>query len=168
MLTKETTIIIDKLKEKFGETKITANLIDTIIKECMELVEKLRYSGPEKKQHVITIVRTLVVDLVKDPDEEKFLLQMIDNKIIENMIDLIVLASKGELNINKKNVGSCIKTTALIIVDTIIFLINKCSNKTSQATSTSATSTSATSTLTSTNIQEMNKLTETKNTIIKT
>ena len=64
-----TLIIITKLKAKFGEKKITIETVDLIIKECIELVEKLKYSGPGKKEHVVAIVKAVIIDLVEDPDE---------------------------------------------------------------------------------------------------
>lgn len=129
-------IIIHKLKEKFGETKINTETIIIILKECMELVEKFKYSGSDKKEHVISIVKTLILELVDDPIQKKILLDIIEQQILDNMIDLVIMASKGELNLNnikiKKKVESCTKTTIIIIIDGIINLLNKCLSRTQQ------------------------------------
>ena len=144
-----TLIIITRLKEKFGEKKITLETIDLIIKECIELVEKLKYSGPGKKEHVVAIVKAVIIDLVEDPDEERLLLEIIDKKLLEKIIDLIILASKGKLDINNKKsqekIISFIKTTLLLLIDLIIQLVNKCKKKstTSEISITSGTSKNA-------------------------
>jgi len=126
-------IIITKLKEKFTEKKITLDTIDLIIKESIELVEKLKYSGAGKKEYVVAIVKAVIIDLVEDPDEEKLLLEIIDKKLLEKIIDLIILASKGKLDINNKKsqerIISFIKTTLLLLIDLIIQLVNKCKKK---------------------------------------
>ena len=133
IILEHSTIIIYKIKEKFGEKKITIETIDVIVKESIELVEKFRYSGADKREHVIAIVRAVIIDLVDDPEEERILLEIIDKKILEKIVDLIILASKGELDINnkttQKNCGSYIKTTFIILVDAILHVINKCTRK---------------------------------------
>ena len=49
----------------------------------------------------------IVKDAPISDDKEKFLLDMIENGVLGNTIDLIIDASKGNLNINK--VGKCAK-----------------------------------------------------------
>ena len=90
------------LKTKWGETKISAATIHLVLKECMELVENFDCSGAEKKEHVITIVKELVKDLVENDTEESIILELIEKKVLENTMNLIILASKGKLNINNK------------------------------------------------------------------
>jgi len=142
-------ILIGKLKENFGDKKITLETIDLIIKECIELVEKLKYSGAGKKEHVVAIVKAVIIDLVEDPDEERLLLEIIDKKILEKIIDLIISASKGKIDINNKKtqekIVTLVKKMLLFLVDLIIQLINKCKKKsrTSEISTTSATSKNA-------------------------
>ena len=144
-----TSIIIGKLKQQFGEKKITLDMIDLIIKECIELVEKLKYSGAGKKEYVVAIVKAVIIDLVEDPDEERLLLEIIDKKLLEKIIDLIVSASKGKIDINNKKtqekILSVVKKLLLFLVDLIIQLINKYKKKpkTSEVATTSETSKNA-------------------------
>merc|ERR1712178_463923 len=70
------------LKQKFGETRITADTIHIVVKEVIELVEKFVISGSEKKKHVIVILKTLVEDLVDDENEKRIITEMIDKKNI--------------------------------------------------------------------------------------
>ena len=44
---------------------LTIETIDLILPECLELVEKFQYSGPNKKVHVINIVKE------KNPSEKE-------------------------------------------------------------------------------------------------
>ena len=115
------------LKQKFGETRITADTIHIVIKEVIELVEKFVISGSEKKKHVIVIVKSLVEDLVDDENEKRIITEMIDKKILENTIDLIILATKGQLDINNKKTKttliSCFKTSIPLTIDTIVHFV---------------------------------------------
>lgn len=111
--------LIEKLKEKIGSTKISSQTIHIVLKEAMELVEELNIPGSVKKDNVIKIVKTLVIDLIENEDEEKLILSIIDNNILENTMDLVIKASRGELNLNcrktQSKIKSCILTTFQII-----------------------------------------------------
>ena len=119
---------IFELKERFGETRITAETIHIVVKEVIELVENFSCTGAEKKEYVITIVKALVNDLVDNDEEKRIILEMIEKKILENTIDLIILATKGELNINnkktQKKVILCCKSFIPILIDTVMHFLN--------------------------------------------
>ena len=91
-----------QLKEKYRESKLNSSLLHVILKECMELVENLNCSGAEKKKHALVILKSLINELVENKDEQSFLLKVIDDNILENTVDLIIQASKGQLNLNNK------------------------------------------------------------------
>ena len=101
-INEEVTNISSNLKEKYQETKLSTAILHIILKECMELVENFNCSGAEKKKHAIVILKSLINDLVENKDEQSFLLKVIDDNILENTIDLIIQASKGQLNLNSK------------------------------------------------------------------
>ena len=121
------------LKTSWGEKKISATTIHLVLKECMELVENFDCPGAEKKEHVITIIKEVVKDLVENEEEERIILALIDKKVLENTMDLIILASKGKFNINnkktQKKIVSCFKTTLPLIIDTVIHIIKACKTK---------------------------------------
>ena len=121
------------LKQQFGETRITAATIHLVLKETIELVENFSCPSVEKREHVVNIVRLLIIDLVDDPNEEKILLEIIDKKILENTIDLIILATKGKLNINnkvvQKKVISYTKSVLPVLIDGLVHLFNSCKPK---------------------------------------
>lgn len=110
------------LKEKFGEEKIKLETIHIILKEVIELVENYTsVSGNEKKETVIIIIKEISDDLIDDGKEKEILMEFIDKKVLNNTIDLIISASKGELNINKKETKEIIITYVKSIIP---FLIN--------------------------------------------
>jgi hypothetical protein len=79
----------------------------------METVEKTSIKGTEQKDLALRLIRALIVDLT-DKEDEKILLKLLDDGTISNMIDLIVDATRGKLNINKvvtvssKLISSCV------------------------------------------------------------
>ena len=96
--------IIVEIKSRLGENKIKAETINEILKDTLELVEKLDIKGDEKREIAIKVIKHLVDDLVDDNDEKKLINDMIDKKILSNTIDLIILGSKGKLNINNPEI----------------------------------------------------------------
>ena len=77
----------------------------------MEIVEASALKGEEQKKLVEKIVRKIIVDAPIQDDKEKLLLAMIDEGVVGDVIDLVVSATKGEININiaeKAAVGCCL------------------------------------------------------------
>mgnify|MGYP006126615691 CR=1 FL=1 len=101
------------VKNKLSNITITASTIHLIIKYVMETVEKTPIKGTEQKDMALRLIRALIVDLT-DNEDEKILLKLLDDGIISNMIDLIVDATRGRLNINRvvtltsKLISSCV------------------------------------------------------------
>ena len=66
----------------------------------MEEVEKTPIKGPEQKEIALNLIKALIIDLTENEDE-KVLLDLLNDGTIGNLIDLIVDVSKGKININK-------------------------------------------------------------------
>lgn len=103
---------LKKLKIKISELnlEITPDSITTVIKLAMEVVEASKLKGEAQKKLVTKIVRKVVVDAPIADEKEKLLLDMIDQGIVGNVIELVVSASKGEVDINaavKVAAGCC-------------------------------------------------------------
>ena len=79
--------IITELKSTWKEKQITIETIHLLLKDSMELVDKFNCPGIEKKQHVKSIVRTVVIELIENPDHEKVIIDIIDKDILGNTID---------------------------------------------------------------------------------
>jgi DNA-binding ferritin-like protein (Dps family) len=82
---------IVEIKSRLGETKIKAETINEILKDTIEIVEKLDVKGDEKREIAVKVIKNLVDDLVDDNDEKKLINDMIDKKILSSTIDLIIL-----------------------------------------------------------------------------
>ena len=66
----------------------------------MEVVEATKLKGEQQKDLAVKLVRQIVVDAPITDDKEKLILDMVDGGIVGSTIDVIVAASRGELNIN--------------------------------------------------------------------
>tara|TARA_B100000900_G_scaffold410457_2_gene428292 strand:- start:169 stop:588 length:420 start_codon:yes stop_codon:yes gene_type:complete len=93
----ETTL--EKLKVKVSAIKIRSSTLHLIIKYVMELVEQTPLKGSEQKELALKLIKALIIDLTNGEDE-RVLLELLNDGTIGNMIDLIVDATKGRLDIN--------------------------------------------------------------------
>ena len=93
--------IATSLRKKIGNIEINAENIMTILKFAMEIVETTELKGEDQKALCIKLLRDVIVEAPIADENEKFLLDMIDNGMVGNTIDLIIEATKGEININK-------------------------------------------------------------------
>lgn len=85
---------------KVASLVISPSTIILVLQYAMEAVELTTLSGAEKKHAVVQLVKKAVVDAPIDSGVESILLEMIDDGIIGHTIDIIVSASRGELNLN--------------------------------------------------------------------
>ena len=103
---------LKKLKTLLKESnlEITPGTITTVIKVAMEVVEASKLKGSAQKKLVTKIVRKVVVDAPITDEKEKLILDMVDQGVVENVVELVVSASKGEVDINaavKVATGCC-------------------------------------------------------------
>ena len=89
-----------KLNEKTTGLDVNPKTIMTILKFSMEVVETTKLKGEDQKELAVKLVRQIVVEAPITDDKEKLLLDMIDEDILGDTINLIIAASKGELDIN--------------------------------------------------------------------
>ena len=118
------TIIVNtivEIKSRLGETKIKGETIHEILKDTLEIVEKLDIKGEEKREIVIKVIKKLVDDLVDDDEEKKLINDMIDKKILSNTIDLIILGSKGKLDLNNSETHKKIVSFGKNILHLLLF-----------------------------------------------
>ena len=91
--------ILLKLKVKVSAINIESNSLHLIIKYVMESVEETPIKGSEQKEMAVKLIKALIMDLANE-EEKDILIKLINDGTIGNMIDLIVDATKGRLNIN--------------------------------------------------------------------
>uniref|UniRef100_A0A6C0LKE0 Uncharacterized protein n=1 Tax=viral metagenome TaxID=1070528 RepID=A0A6C0LKE0_9ZZZZ len=91
--------VFEALVEKTKEMGVKKSTLALIIKFVMEAVEDTPMKGSEQKEYSLRLIKSLVIELAEGEDKE-YLLIAIDSGSVGDTIDLIVAASKGELNVN--------------------------------------------------------------------
>jgi len=104
---------IDALKsaqEKLKDKEINVENIMSIVQVTIEAVELTKVKGERQKDLAVKLIKQIIEDAPISDDKEKFLLDMLKEGVIGSTIDLVVAASKGELDINSVKevaVGCC-------------------------------------------------------------
>tara|TARA_Y200000002_G_scaffold374737_1_gene375927 strand:- start:615 stop:1025 length:411 start_codon:yes stop_codon:yes gene_type:complete len=97
------------LKER--NIEVSSKTITQIIKIAMEIVEATKLKGKDQKALVEKIVRKIVNDSPIDEAKKGVIIAMLDEGIVGDVIDLVVSATRGELDINtveKVATGCCL------------------------------------------------------------
>jgi len=89
------------LKHKLQNVEVNVENLMVVLRFAMEVVEVTELKGNSQKELALRLVRTIVVEAPVSDEKEKLMLDIIDNDVLGNTVDLIVHASKGNLNINK-------------------------------------------------------------------
>jgi len=104
---------VDALKsaqEKLKDKEINVENIMSIVQVTIEAVELTKVKGERQKDLAVKLIKQIIEDAPISDDKEKFLLDMLKEGVIGSTIDLVVAASKGELDINSVKevaVGCC-------------------------------------------------------------
>ena len=107
------------VKNKVSVIYIRPSTLHIILKYVMEEIEKTPIKGSEQKEMALELISALAVDLSENEDE-KVLLKLLEDGTISNMIDLIVDATRGRLEIN-----TLTKVTSGCLNNCIPYLFNK-------------------------------------------
>ena len=99
---------------KIASLTITPDTIITVLQYAMEAIEVTKLTGAEKKTAVIDIVTQAVKDAPMQENIEKILLEIIEDGILSHTIDIIVSASRGNLNLNGVAGASQVLCTNLV------------------------------------------------------
>lgn len=94
--------IVSNVHDTLSENQITIarSSMMLIIQIVMEKIEMSDLNGPQKKELAITIIRALINEATIEDEDKKACLTFIDSGFLENTIELIVSASRGQININ--------------------------------------------------------------------
>ena len=87
------------MKQKLENVSLKPNTIHLIIKYVMELIEQTPKKGVEQKELALKVIRELFKDLTEGEDEI-VLLKLLEDGSISNLIDLVVDATNGKINVN--------------------------------------------------------------------
>lgn len=103
------------LKSKIKDSEITTASIVFILKLSMELVEDLKdVKGEEQRDFAVSLVREIIDKSKLTASQKENCLLVIDFGVLDHVVDFVVDATSGKVNINKvkKNVSnlfSCCK-----------------------------------------------------------
>ena len=92
--------VFEKLEAKAKEVGIKRKTLTVLLRFTMEAIEDTPVKGLEQRDYAIRLLKALVQSQAKEP-EKTILLDVIDSGILEDTIDLVVSASRGELNVNQ-------------------------------------------------------------------
>ena len=89
-----------EFENKVSSLAISPQTIITILQYAMEAVELTTLRGDEKRSGVIQLVRQTVALAPVDDAIQAVLVKMLDDGIVEHIIEIVVAASRGKLNLN--------------------------------------------------------------------
>ena len=90
-------IMINKMTEIENEHSILY-----VLRITMECIEVHDLEGINKKDLAESVVKKLIDESKLDDQKKQFCIQLVDAGVMGQTMDLVVSATKGELNINKK------------------------------------------------------------------
>ena len=107
--------LTEELLKKIEETgeSLSENSLMNIVLYSMEIVESHKLNGSAKKRYVQDMIRRVATEKL-DSDTTDIICRLIDNGLVENAIDMVISASKGEFNINT------IKEEAIEVAEEVI------------------------------------------------
>jgi len=88
------------LHEHMGGLEVNADNIMQVLRFAMEVVEVTELKGTAQRDLALKLVRQVIVDAPVSDEKEQLLLGLVDSGVLTGTIDLIVDASKGELDVN--------------------------------------------------------------------
>ncbi len=88
------------LKEKLINVEVVVSNIMTVVKFTMEVVELTEVKGEEQKTLAVKLIKEIIIDAPILDEKEKLLLDMVEEGVVGSTIDLVVAATRGQLNIN--------------------------------------------------------------------
>lgn len=99
----------ERLKARINGDDFSSSDIIIFAVQGMQVVERYpQLTGPEKKQYVIRLAKRIVNDLAKIEEVDRAALLLAIDMLLPSMIDQVVAASRGQLDLNKigKRCGS--------------------------------------------------------------
>lgn len=87
-------------KTEIRDIEIKPANIANVLSRAMKVVETFELKGEQQKFIAKDLVRK-AIEKMEDGDKKTLLLNMLENEVLEDMIETIILATKGELQINE-------------------------------------------------------------------
>ena len=93
-------VITKELNEKIEHIKVSPKNIISILEYIIEIVELSEVKGQKKKVLALTLLTNIINDSELDNDEKELCMKLINNGTVSDTIDLVISASRGNLDIN--------------------------------------------------------------------
>ena len=87
-------------KDEIIDLQLTPSNVSKVLSKAMKVVEISELKGIEQKKLAKDLVSKAVSEL-PDGEGKTVLMMMLENDVLEDMVETIVLATKGELPINQ-------------------------------------------------------------------
>jgi hypothetical protein len=87
------------LKDRVADLVINSTSLPLIIKYVIEIIEVTDLKGRDKKIMALKLMSSIIVDLTNEEDK-KILTPLLDDGIISDLIELVIDATKGKLDVN--------------------------------------------------------------------
>jgi hypothetical protein len=100
-----------KMNEKMADVGIKPSTLHILIKYVIEEIETMPVKGVFQKQLALRLINDLINNMADDNPDKQILRSLYESESISHTIELVVSASKGQININhvESCVCSCIK-----------------------------------------------------------
>ena len=96
--------ITEELKKRLNQSDIRGDNLIYVLKCVLEVVELTKVEGPEKKRLAMVLLDELINESKMTSSDKKKYTELKDG-FLQDIIDLIVSASKHKIKINKKKTG---------------------------------------------------------------
>ena len=87
-------------KTEIRDIELKPANIANVLSRAMKVVELSQVKGKQQKFLAKALVRK-AVETMEDGDKKTLLLNMLENDVLEDMVETIILATRGELQINE-------------------------------------------------------------------
>lgn len=94
-------VATEQVRQAMGDTGVSAGTLMQIVKYVMEVVEGKPVKGKEQKELALSILSKIVEESGLEEADKSVCKLMIEEGIVGSTIDLVVDASRGNLNINQ-------------------------------------------------------------------
>ena len=95
-------LCLGQLKERCDNIEINEENLMIIVKYSMEIIEVTELKGQEQKEMAIKLVKNMINNSKLTDKVRTILNDIIDSRTLSSTIDLIVDATKGNIDINLK------------------------------------------------------------------
>jgi len=102
-------ILTQKLQE--NNIEINTSTIPDIVRYGMEIVEIASVEKTERKELVIELVKNIITESNLEESQKLASLHILESQLLENLIELLIKATKGQLEFNQQTVEEVIEVT---------------------------------------------------------